>query len=96
MVHWSFRRKKLCDPNLCNDRPEDAERCDKCPLTKLEAAEAGAAGSLVRRAMDLKAVLNLGVPVAPEDFGADELFAILIIDEEREKWDEEQREQGES
>ena len=61
----------------------------------LEAAEAGQAGQLIRRTLDLRTVLNLGVAVPPEDIGADELYAMLIIEEERDKFDEEKR-QGES
>ena len=41
-------------------------------------------------------MLNLGVAVAPQDIAADELYAMLIIEEEQDKFDEEKRQQGES
>ncbi len=94
MVHWGLRRKQLCDPNLCPDAPEGG-RCDKCPLVRLEECESSELGQLMRRALDLRAILEIGVPLTLDDIAADELYAMLVIEEERNRYDEE-RSKGDS
>ena len=43
----------------------------------------------MQRAMNLKTALKLGVHLTLDDIDADELYAMLIIGEERDKFDEE-------
>ena len=43
----------------------------------------------MRQALDLKVALKLGVHIALDDIRADELYAMLIIEEERDRFDEE-------
>lgn len=72
----------MCDPCLCPDAPEGG-RCDRCPLDKLDAAQTSEAGLLIRRALELRAALNLGIHVGLDDIRADEFYAMLLLDEER-------------
>jgi hypothetical protein len=79
----------LCDPRLCPDAPEDGGRCDHCPLDKLDAAQSSETGLLIRRALDLRAALKLGVRISLEEIRADEFYAMLILEEEKEQLDRE-------
>jgi hypothetical protein len=88
-VHWSLRRDELCDPCLCPDAPDDNGRCDHCPLDKLDAAQSSEVGLLLRRALDLQAALKLGVHAGLEEIRADEFYAMLILEEERDRLDRE-------
>jgi len=74
---------------LCPDAPEDGGRCDHCPLDKLDAAQHSEPGQLLRRALDLRAALKLGVRLSLDEIAADEFHAILIIEEEQARWEEE-------
>lgn len=89
LVYWALRREQLCDPKLCPDAPDDGSRCDHCPLDKLEAAQSSEHGLLLRRALDMRAALKLGLHVSLDDIKADELYALLVLDEERERLDRE-------
>lgn len=84
LIHWALRREELCDPGLCPDAPDESGRCDNCPLDKLDAAECSAAGSLIRRALDIICALNLGVGISLDSIRADELYAMLKIREQQE------------
>jgi hypothetical protein len=88
-VHWALRREELCDPRLCPDAPEGGGRCDHCPLDKLDAAQSSETGLLIRRALDLRAALKLGVKISLDEIRADEFHAMLILEEEKEQLDRE-------
>ena len=88
-MHWALRREELCDPRLCPDAPEDGGRCDHCPLDKLDAAQSSETGLLIRRALDLRAALKLGVKISLDEIRADEFHAMLILEEEKEQLDRE-------
>ena len=75
---------------MCPDAPEGG-RCDHCPLDKLDAAQGSQAGLLIRRALDLRAALNLGIHIGLDDVRADEFYAMLILDEERDQLERERR-----
>ena len=47
------------------------------------------AGLLIRRALDLRAALKLGIHLCLDDIRADEFYAMLILEDEREKLDRE-------
>jgi len=79
----------LCDPGLCPDAPEGGGRCDHCPLDRLDAAQSSEPGQLLRRALDLRAALKLGVKLSLDEIAADEFQAMLIIEEEQARWEEE-------
>ena len=89
LVYWSLRREQLCDPRLCPDAPDDGGRCDHCPLDRLDAAQNSEAGQLLRRALDLRAALKLGVKLSLDEIAMDEFQAMLIIEEEQARFDEE-------
>jgi len=89
LIHWALRREELCDPGLCPDAPDDAGRCDHCPLDKLDAAQSSEAGLLLRRALDLRAALKLGIQIKLDEIRADEYRAMLTVEEERERYDRE-------
>jgi hypothetical protein len=89
LIHWALRREELCDPGLCPDAPDDGGRCDHCPLDKLDAAQSSEAGLLLRRALDLRAALKLGVRIGLDEIRADEFWAMLTVEEERERYDRE-------
>jgi hypothetical protein len=83
-VHWALRREELCDPGLCPDAPDhDGQRCDHCPLDRLDAAQCAEKGLLIRRALELMGALKLGVQIGLEEIRADEFCAMLIVAEER-------------
>ncbi len=48
----------------------------------------------MRRALDLRAILEIGVPLGLDDIAADELYAMLVIEEERDRYDEERSKEG--
>ena len=79
----------MCDSRLCPDAPEDGGRCDHCPLDRLDAAQSSETGLLIRRALDLRAALKLGVRVSLDEIRADEFHAMLILEEEKEQLDRE-------
>lgn len=87
MIHWALRREELCDPGICPDAPDGGGRCDHCPLDKLDAAQTSESGLLIRRAVDLRAALKLGMRIGLHEIGADEFSTILILDEECGKHD---------
>jgi hypothetical protein len=89
-VHWALRHEELCDPGLCPDAPEGRhQRCDHCPLDKLDAAQCSEKGALLRRALDLMCAMKMGIRFSLDDIRADELAAMLIIAEERDLLDRE-------
>ncbi len=90
-MYWSLRRDQLCEPGLCPDAPEDGGRCDTCPLNLLDEAEQSEAGRLLRRMFDLRAASRMGIQVTLDDIAADEFQAMVILDEEREKWEKERQ-----
>ena len=79
----------MCDPGLCPDAPDEGGRCDHCPLEKLDAAQNSEAGLLLRRALDLRAGLKLGIRISLDEIGADEFGAMLVFEAEREQLDRE-------
>ncbi|MCW5982691.1 MAG: hypothetical protein KIT09_31675 [Bryobacteraceae bacterium] len=89
LVHWALRRDELCDPGLCPDAPDDGWRCGHCPLDKLDAVQHSETGLLLRRAIDLRAALKLGIHIRLEEIQGDEFCTMLILDDERDKWDRE-------
>jgi hypothetical protein len=85
-VHWALRREELCDPGLCPDAPEeDGQRCDHCPLDHLEAFQSAEKGLLIRRALDLMGALKVGVHFGLDEIRADEMFAMLVLEDEHER-----------
>src|SRR3989442_11655038 len=64
-------------------RDEEAQRCDHCPLDRLDAAQCAEKGLLIRRALDLMGALKLGVRIGLDEILGDEFCAMLIIAEER-------------
>ena len=88
-MHWALRRDDLCDPVLCPEAP-DGGRCDHCPLDRLDAAQSSETGLLIRRAIDLRAALKLGVRIGLDEIRADEFLAMLVLEEERDRLDREQ------
>ncbi|MGE5648312.1 MAG: hypothetical protein ACM336_21240 [Acidobacteriota bacterium] len=80
-MHWALRRDQLCDPGLCPDAP-DGGRCDHCPLDRLDASQSSEIGLLIRRAIDLRTALKLGVRIGPDEIPADEFLAIVLLEEE--------------
>ena len=61
------------------------------PWIRLDAAQGSQAGLLIRRALDLRAALNLGIHIGLDDVRADEFYAMLILDEERDQLERERR-----
>ncbi len=82
-----MRRAELCEPGLCPDAPDDGGRCDHCPLDKLDAAQSSERGHLIRRALDLRGALQLGLRIGLEEIRADEFYAMLTLNDERERSD---------
>jgi hypothetical protein len=55
----------------------------------LDGAQNSEAGQLLRRALDLRTALKLGVSLSLDEIAADEFQALLIIEEEQARWEEE-------
>jgi hypothetical protein len=89
LIHWALRRDELCDPGLCPDAPDDGGRCGHCPLDRLDAAQSSEAGLLLRRALDLWAALKLGFRISLDEIRADEFRALMVLEEEQERFDRE-------
>ena len=89
-MYWALWRDELCDVNLCPASPNDGGRCEKCPLNRLDAAQHSEAGQLLRRALDLRAALKIGVSLSLDEIAADEFYAMLIIEEEQDRLEREQ------
>ncbi|OFW00530.1 MAG: hypothetical protein A3H94_07665 [Acidobacteria bacterium RIFCSPLOWO2_02_FULL_60_20] len=70
--------------------PGNGSRCEKCPLDRLDAAQHSEAGQLLRRALDLRAALRIGISLSLCDIAADEFFTMLIIEEEQDRLEREQ------
>jgi hypothetical protein len=73
---------------LCPDATEGG-RCDHCPQDKLDAAQTSEAGLLIRRALELRAALNLGIHVGLDDIPANEFYTMLILEDERDQLERE-------
>jgi hypothetical protein len=58
-------------------------------LDKLDAAQSSEPGLLLRRALDLRAALKMGVRIGLDEIRADEFRAMLTVEEERERYDRE-------
>jgi hypothetical protein len=84
-----LRKDRLCNPDLCNDREDHEDRCPDCPLNKLDEAQGSEQGQLLKRATELKSALRLGLHVTLDDIDADELYAMLTIEEEVNRFEEE-------
>ena len=89
LVHWALRRDELCDSKLCPDSPDNRSRCEKCPLDRLDAAQHSEAGQLLRRALDLRAAIRLGVSLCLDDIHADEFYAMLAIEAAQDEYEKE-------
>ena len=97
LVYWALRREELCDVNLCPDSPDPSTslrtgyggRCEKCPLNRLDSAQHSEAGQLLRRALDLRAALRLGVSLSLDAIAADEFVAMLAIEEAQDQFEKE-------
>ena len=74
---------------MCPDAPDDGGRCDHCPLDKLDTAQSSEHGLLLRRAIDMRAALKLGIRISLEEIRADEFYALVVLEEERDKLDRE-------
>jgi len=90
LIHWALRREELCDPGLCPDAPDDGGRCNHCPLDRLDGAQSSEAGLLLRRALDLRAALKLGVRIGLDEIRADEFRTLILLEDERDALDREQ------
>ena len=89
LIHWALRREELCDPGLCPNAPEGG-RCDHCPLDRLDAAQSSEPGQLIRRALDLRAAMKLGITVRLDEVAADEFYSMVLIEEERDRRERDQ------
>jgi hypothetical protein len=74
---------------MCPDAPDDGGRCDHCPLDKLDTASNSDAGLLIRRALDLRSAAKVGLQVGLTDIAADEFYTMLILEEERDRLEQE-------
>jgi len=51
------------------------------PQNQLEGAQTSEAGLLIRRALEVRAALNLGIHIGLDDVRADEFYAMLTYDD---------------
>jgi len=77
-------REQLCDPGRCPDAPDgEHERCGHCPLNRPDAAQLTDTGQSLRRALDLRSALSMGIRIGPDEIDADEFFAMQVVEQER-------------
>ena len=86
LVYWALRREELCDIKLCPDSPDDGSRCEKCPLNRLDSAQHSEARQLLRRALDLRAAIKMGIALGLDEIAADEFYAMLAIEEAQDQY----------
>jgi hypothetical protein len=86
LVHWDLRRDDLCDPNLCE------HAAGECPRERLQAAKSSGNGQLLRRALDLRALIKIGLNLTLDDIDGDEMLAMLIVEEEQRRHEDEKLE----
>ena len=80
----------MCAPGRCPDAPEgEHERCDHCPLNRLDAAQLTDTGQLLRRALDLRAALAMGIRIGLDEIDADEFLAMQVVEQQRDAYDRE-------
>ncbi|MBN2118513.1 MAG: hypothetical protein JW730_18210 [Anaerolineales bacterium] len=48
----------------------------------------------MRRALDYRALLHIGLPISLDDLDADEMIAMLILEEEQNRFDNEKINNG--
>ena len=89
LVYWALRREELCDVKLCPDSPDNGSRCEKCPLDRMDAAQHSEPGQLLRRALDLRAAIKMGIVLGLDEIAADEFFAMLAIEETQDQYEKE-------
>jgi hypothetical protein len=73
---------------------ESGNRCDHCPQDRLDAAQTTEAGLLIRRALDLRAALTMGIHITLDEVRGDEFYAMLILDDERNQLERERATAG--
>jgi hypothetical protein len=62
----------------------------------LDAAQSSQLGTLLRRALDLRAALKMGVHLTLDDIAADEFAALVVIEEEQARKEAEAIDNGSS
>ena len=94
LVYRALRRGQLCDPGLCPDAPDgEHERCYHCPLNRLDAAQLTDTGQLLRRALDLRSALAMGIRIGLDETDADEFSAMQVVEQERDAYERERMKQ---
>jgi hypothetical protein len=73
----------------CAARRYQRRRCPACPLLKIDGCEGTQAGQLLQRAVDLKCALKAGVEIGLGEIPEDEFRALLIVEQERERYEAE-------
>lgn len=57
------------------------------PLNRLDAAQLSDTGQLLRRALDLRSALSMGIRIGLDEIDADELFVMQVVEQERNAYD---------
>jgi len=68
----------------------DQEKVVNTLKLKLENALGSERGQLVQKALDLRALLKAGVTITLDEIAADEMYALLIIEQEQNRYESEQ------
>ncbi|MCZ2147964.1 MAG: hypothetical protein LC126_09305 [Bryobacterales bacterium] len=59
-------------------------------MNRIDEAQNSETGILIRRALDMRAALKLGIRISLDEIRADEFMAMQILEEERDRHDREQ------
>lgn len=78
-------------PECGAKRKYTRERCDVCPITKLENAMESSAGRLLGQAADFDRMLQNHFSIGPEDVDANVFEALKVLWDERAKWQQEEQ-----
>lgn len=93
---WTPANLRTSEPcPSCGQRGWKRRRCEKCPHRRLEDWSETAAMDLARRALELDAWRDAGLPIDPERITVEELQALLILRDERRRAEDKAREKAE-
>lgn len=79
----------------CSDAPDD-DTCADCPLGYLEKHAQGESQLLISRAEDLAFALQQGLTVTPQDIDLVVYKALRVLQEERDRFSQEEQQNAQS
>ena len=89
VFHRMFRRAELCpSPSEC-PYADGEDRCDECPLTRLDEYLSSSGGQIIGQTIDLDFALQAGVTVTLAEIPYPVFLLLRLLHEERNRFQEE-------